>query len=167
LKHILSLEPFKSARIVFTPESNLAFIGAELTEVIKSDAYLKDKVIIMRECKGDRPGIWVDNSMKKELAAAYGRKIEKRKIKQYKHFFTLTESPTAKITAQDLWDEIFHQNECYSKILKPSNDIHAQPKEFYGGKMGHGFDDLVIAQQINNLSKKRFYTSEKYKKYFK
>jgi hypothetical protein len=137
-----------------------------LAEKIKSDTLLRRRVIIMNEDKG-RPGVRVDNLVKLDLKLALEKKIFKRKIKRYKNFFTLTTTPVAKLTPQDVWDEIIHQLQNYSKILKPSNDIHAPPREFFGGKMGYGYDDTAIAVQLNLICKRKFYSigNDKYRKF--
>lgn len=132
---------------------------------ILEDDVLRRRTIIMNEHDG-RPGIRTDHLVKEDLKLQMERKVEKRRIKKWKNLFTFSKTPTVTFTGQELWDELFYQLKNYSKILKPSKDVHGKTKEFYGGKQGYGFDDLAMAIQINLECKRRFYKpNSKYKNY--
>lgn len=168
MKHILSLPAFRTARIIFMPESNLAFMGYFLADFIKRDSFLRMRTIIMNEDKG-RPGVKIDNGIKRDMALSLAKKIEKRQIRRYADFFTKSFTKVEKITAEDMWDTLIQQLIDFSKIQKPSNDVFGEPREFYSGKMGRGYDDVAIAVEINLFAKRRFYSvgNEKYRKYIK
>jgi hypothetical protein len=135
----------------------LAFVGYELAHTVSLDPFLAPRVTVMHEDNG-KPGIRLDNKMKRDLVLSLNDRIQQKKIKIYKKFFTTAKDPA--FTPKEISDEIINQLINYSRILKRSNNVHEQPKEFYGGKLGHGFDDLAIAVQINNACRNVFYASD-------
>jgi hypothetical protein len=144
----------RAARIVFIPESNLAFEGTHQANAIKKSG-LKN-VCIMRE-DDNRAGVRTNESFKKTMAIAFKEKLTKRKVFFNDNMVTL--SP--KVTPDDLKKELMNELTNYTRIIKESRDVYVPPKELYSGKNGYGFDDMVIALTMNLVMKRRFYANSK------
>ena len=156
MRQIRRLPGFEAATIVFAPESNLAFEGIHQANKLKRAGVLN--ICIMEEDDG-RPGVRTDNDLKKAMANALRTKIVKGKVRIHQSLVVAhPENNREKVTTQ-LRDEL----DGFSVILQPSKvNPHADPKEFYTGKLGHGKDDLAIALQLNLIMRRRFMNSPKY-----
>lgn len=155
LRQVPGLE---SAIIVFVPESNLAFEGTHQSNVILNSGL--SNVCIMRE-DDNRAGVRMDNSLKKAMATAFKYKLNKGKVRFLYDFVSLGE----KKVYDDVRNEIVEELVYYTRIVKPSKDPFEQPKEIFSGKKGYGTDDLAIAIMLNLIMERRFYASDKYKKW--
>ena len=147
---------FESATIVFVPESNLAFEGYHQANRLRKTGV--SNLCIMEE-DDNRPGIRTDHKLKKAMSTALRDKIVKGHLRFHRSFVvTHADCSQAKVLKQ-MYDEL----DGFSIILKPSKtDPHAEPKELYTGKQGHGTDDLAIALQLNLVAMRRFKNSDKY-----
>jgi hypothetical protein len=113
-----------------------------------------------------RPGVKTKPGDKKILSMAFKERLYNKNVLFHEDFFTNTD----KISTEEMKDEFAEQLANFSRRIKPSNDVHKPPTEHFGGKMGHGFDDLVMAAMINNVMYHRFYSVEhrdRYGKYIK
>ncbi len=161
LEEIKSRIPgLKNCVRVFIPESNLGFEAQHMEQQMKFAGLLSNNVCVMQE-DDNRAGVRMNNQLKRMLANGLQFWLDTRSVCFHKKFFTLTEDSTAELMKKMLVDQLLN----YSRILTPSRDPHAPPKERYSGKMGHGQDDLVIALQLNMTFKQRFLNNPLYAKY--
>jgi hypothetical protein len=144
------MEDFKHSIFVFIPESNFALEGPRLTKTVRISGF-KD-ACVMREYK-DEPGFKTNNKNKKEMALALKVKMMEKGVYIYQYFICTDE----RFNPGKMLEELKAELENYSRIFKPSNVKYKAPTEIYSGKQGYGFDDLVIALQINLIMKNRFY----------
>ena len=105
----------------------------------------------------NRAGVKINNQFKKLMKIGLETKLNEKSVYFYNNFITIGE-----LSADEMKEEIIQQLLNYSRILKPSNDPHKAPTEIYGGKSGHGYDDHVIALQLNYVMKNRFNDTQKY-----
>ncbi len=116
----------------------------------------------MRE-DDNRAGVRVNNPFKKILAMNLGDKLRDNLVYFHKNFLCIGDD----YTNEDMKGEIIDQLLNFSRIIKPSKDIHRPPTEIYSGKSGHGFDDHVIALMLNLVMMGRFFTRrEAYSKWY-
>ncbi len=84
----------------------------------------------------NRAGVRVDNGFKKGMAMTLNSKLLDESIYVHQKFVCISEENDD--DAPPMLKEIVDQLINYSRILKPSNDIHKAPTERYSGKSGHG-----------------------------
>lgn len=150
LNAVRSLEDFKYSTIIFIPESNYAFEGTHLARSIRMAGF--KNACIMKE-DDNRPGFRTDQKNKKEMALSLKVKLMEKGIYIYQHFVCTAEG----VSNEKMLDELQNELLNYSRIIKPSNVKYKKPTEIYSGKQDYGFDDLVIALQLNLIMKNRFY----------
>jgi len=85
-------------------------------------------VVIMQE-DDNRAGIRTDNKLKNLMAIVMNEKLRSRTVFFYKHFVTLAEN----ITPESMKKDILQQLKNYSRIIRPSKDVHKPTVEFYRG----------------------------------
>ncbi len=160
IQNIRKINGLSSANIIFIPESNLAFEGIWTQQ----ELYRSGLSGICVMCEDDnRAGVRVNKEFKKLMAMALNYKMMEGGVYFHKDFVCIGEDNTV----DEMKTEIIEQLLNYSRILKPSNDIHKPQTETYGGKMGHGFDDHAIALMLNLIMKNRFYArKEVYSKWY-
>lgn len=153
IKHldtIREMDDFKHSTIVFIPESNYAFEGTHLARTIRL-AGIKD-ICVMKE-DDNRPGFRTDHKNKKEMALSLNVKLREKGIYIYQYFICVAEDVSTEKMLEEIESELLN----YSRIFKPSKVKYKGPTEIYSGKQDYGFDDLVIALQLNLIMKNRFY----------
>ena len=156
IQAVRRIDGLQSARIIFVPESNLAFEGIWLEQELHRSG-LKS-VCVMREDE-NRAGVRINKEYKKMMAMSLNYKLLDRSIYFHRDFACIGDDNSS----DEMQREIIDQLRNYSRILVPSRDVHKPPDERYGGKMGHGFDDHAIALMLNLVMSRRFYsTPEKY-----
>lgn len=160
IQNIRKISGLNSAHIVFIPESNLAFEGIWAQQELYRSG-LKD-ICVMHE-DDNRAGVRINKEFKKMMAMALNYKMLDGSVYLHKDFICIGEDNTVEKMQDELIDQLLN----YSRILKPSNDIHKPPIESYGGKMGHGFDDHAIALMLNLVMYRRFFgRKEVYSKWY-
>lgn len=150
----------EGTRIIFVPESNLAWEGIHVQHALHK-ANIPDVCSMIED--DNRAGVKINNNSKKLMTLAFNTKLLERSVYFHKDFKCIGEDNTP----EDMKQEIIIQLRNFSRILTPSRDIHKPPKETYGGKSGHGYDDHVIAVVLNHVMKNRFFnTPETYGNFY-
>lgn len=158
IQRVKRFKGFEGAKVVFIPESNYAFEGTHQRDAIQNSGL--DAVVMYED--DNRAGVRTNNELKKLMAYEFKYKLHKKNIKIHEDFFTLSENYTVEKMKGEIYDQAYN----YSRILLPSKSPHIPPKEIFGGKTGFGYDDLMIALQLNPLMEKRFFDSIKYKRFW-
>lgn len=78
----------ENAKIVFIPESNLAWEGTHQSKLLKKSG-VRAKVITMYE-DGNRAGIRTNADLKRAMALSLKKKINKSIVKFHKDFFSVS-----------------------------------------------------------------------------
>lgn len=140
------------ARIVFIPESNLAFEALWATDEIRRSG-IRD-ICVMKE-DANRAGIKTNRELKEVMALAFNRRLIKRRVHLLDKFVCIGDNTTPWETR----DKLVMEFRNYSRIVRPPRDGRsgAQPAVFYSGKNGYGFDDMCIALQLLNVMHKTFF----------
>lgn len=160
LDTIRRMNEFSSARFVIMPESNLGFEASHIVRYLENSSF---NIISMLE-DDDRPGIKNDNDTKRQMAKGLALMIHADQVVYYTSFFTTSPG----FSNQTLKEEIYFQLANFCVIVRPSeNNIYKPPVVIYSGKNGHGFDDLVIALQLNVCLSRFFFCSKTYRQYIK
>lgn len=136
----------QGAKIIFVPESNLGCEGHRLGYLIENKRFFN--VSIMKE-DNDRPGVRTTNELKGAMASKLHHILSTGNLYIHEKFFSVNNEK------MNLIEDIRTQLEGYSRIIKPSKDPHKKATELYSGKAGAGFDDHVIALQLNVLMESR------------
>lgn len=160
VQHIVALRQisdYKHATFVFVPESNLAFEGPRLMDVIERSG-LK-RVVPMKEDE-NRAGVKTNNKLKDLMATTLHIKMIERSMFIHDKFVVTAEKSTRDTVLEDLRQHLTH----YSRIIVPNEKFYVAPRIFYSGKHGPG-DDLTIALQLNLVMRNRFYESDAYVEY--
>lgn len=156
ISEIKKIPELESSNIVIVPESNLAFEGIYVAQELYRSGEDK-KLCIMKEDE-NRAGVKVNNSFKKMMKMGLETKLNEKSVYFYKKFISIGE-----LGPDQMKEEIVLQLLNYTRTIRLSKDPHRAPTEIYGGKSGHGFDDHVIALQINYIMRNRFNDSDKYR----
>jgi hypothetical protein len=152
------MEDFRHANIIFIPESNLAFEGMHLERTLRK-AGIKNACVMKED--DNRAGVKINGPFKKLMAWALNAKLGEKSMYVYEKFLVIAEESNRDKMISEVESQLLN----YSRIIKPSNVAHKAPTEIYNGKSGYGYDDLVIALQLNLIMKNRFYTSTDYAKW--
>lgn len=160
LQKIREMPEFGSATFILIPESNLGFEGSNLADFLIH--HTRFPVISVNE-DSDRPGIKNDADTKRALANALGLMIHSDRVQFYCNFFTTSYG----FTNKTMKDEIYKQLANFCCIIRPSENIYKPPTIYFSGKEGYGYDDLVIALQLNIGLSRFFLTSPKYRGFLK
>lgn len=158
VNHIVELrktQAFQSSRIVFVPESNLAFEGIYLQDALRRSGVRE--VCVMTEDE-NRAGVKVNREFKKLMAMVLNNKLLDDSVYFYRDFVCCGEDNSS----AEMRREIITQLRNYCRILKPQRDVHKPPSESYGGKRGHGYDDHAIGLMLNLVMRNRFVSEPKY-----
>lgn len=170
-RHILELsrrnEELRSARFVLVPESNMAYVGASITNSALSalrNVYRAPPVTVLTESRGEHIGIRTTNGTKMAAALAVVTLLLENRLCVHHRFLCVGGEVVAgqqdarlrKGTVsdgQEMLTEIVRQMRNFKCIEKPpppsrANDPDAQPTIIYSGKGGGNFDDHVIAVMI-------------------
>ncbi len=160
IQAVKKIDGLTSAHIIFIPESNLAFEGIHLEqELYRSNI---QGICIMRE-DDNRAGVRVNREFKKVMALQLRYKLMDKSVYLHQDFVCIGTDNDAESMIKEIIDQLLN----YTRIMKPSNDVHKAPTESYGGKMGHGFDDHAIALMLNLVMKNRFFLKEEqYEKWY-
>jgi hypothetical protein len=150
IQALRSLHGLENAKIVFVPESNLAFEGV-WTSFVLQRAMVRN-ICIMREDKG-MTGVRVNREFKKLMAMGLKEKLLSGKVYMHRRFVCTGEDYSPKAMKNEMIDQLLN----YSRKVKFANDEDNESTVIYGGKMGYGFDDHVIALQLNLVMKERFF----------
>ncbi len=156
IQALRNLDILKGANVILIFESNLAFEGTWGAEAVLRSG-IRDVCVMYED--DNRAGVRINKAFKKNMALALNYKLQDGDVAFYDKFVCTSEE----YTVDTMKTDIINQLKNYSRILKPSNDIHKEPQEIYGGKEGYGFDDHVIALQINLIMFRRFF--EKHAEY--
>ena len=156
ITEIKKISYLETSNIIVVPESNLAFEGIWIAQELYRSGLFDKQLCVMKEDE-NRAGVKINNQFKKLMKMGLETKLNEKSVYFYNKFSTIGE-----LSADEMKEEMIQQLLNYSRILKPSNDIHRPPTEIYSGKSGHGYDDHVIALQLNYVMKNRFHDSEKY-----
>jgi hypothetical protein len=138
---------------VFIPESNLGFEAQHMEANLKHAGLSGDKFCVIKE-DANRAGVRTTHSLKKMMSTNLEFRLLNGSIKFHRRFFTLTPGYTAVTMKRFIVDELLG----FSRILKPSKDPLAAPREFYSGK-ANGHDDMVMSLCLNVVLKERFLRS--------
>jgi len=157
IHEIKKIPELEISSIIVVPESNLAFEGIWIAQELYRSG--TENICIMREDE-NRAGVKINNSFKKLMKMAIEVKLNEKTIFLYNNFISIGE-----LSPDEMKEELIVQLLNYTRMIKPSKDPHKAPTEIFGGKSGHGFDDLVIALQINYVMRNRFNDSDKYIKW--
>lgn len=158
INHIVALrkiQAFQSSRLVFVPESNLAFEGMWLQQELQRTGL--GNVCVMMEDE-NRAGVKINRDFKKVMAMSLNYKLLENSIYFSHNFMCCGEDNSA----EEMRHEILLQLRNYCRILTPGRNVHKPPGESYGGKRGHGYDDHAIALMLNLVMSRRFMADSKY-----
>lgn len=166
IKRLRMIEGMEQAMVVIAPESNLANEAMHHEYFIKKAGLIN--VCIMREDRDNKPGIRIDNGIKRTMAMQFNQVLSGNMVYFHEKFVTIkSKSLSNKNPADTIIDEAINQFQCYNRVIKPPNDVNGKAKEMYTGKSGGGRDDLVIGAQINYYVKMLFFMHhEKYQEYY-
>jgi hypothetical protein len=152
---VRKLRGLEGSRIVFCPESNLAFEGKRIVQDLARERALN--VYCIREDK-KQEGIRMTEALKKEMAISMGALLLQRKIRFHRQMVCVSNGPNDREThtPSSMRKLIIDQLNSYQRELVPSKtNIYLPPKERYSGKRS-GCDDHAIALQICWKSKERW-----------
>ncbi len=141
------------SHLVFVPESNLAFEGMWIEDSIKRTRL--DNICTMKE-DDNRAGVRTNSAMKKLMALSLSSLLNAHRVFFHRDFVSVGDAHTS----GSMREAIVEQLASYSRIIRPSTDIHRPSTETYGGKLGHGFDDLAIALMLNPIMERRFWENK-------
>lgn len=163
IQHIQGLRRLpgaESARIIFVPESNLAFEGIWASMEISRSGL--QEICIMREDE-NRAGVKINREFKKIMAMGLNYKLIDACVLIHRDMVCTDDNNTPEAMKAELKTQLMN----YSRIIHPSKDPHKAPAESYGGKRGHGFDDNAIALMLNIVMRQRFLMrKEKYREWY-
>ena len=168
LRRVKGLE---NAKQIFISESMTGFDAQNIQRELLSKGITNRHICMMEEDK-DRTGIKINHTLKAEFGQALRHALDSRTIRFHRDFVCCADSSpedfdSEKMTPESMMEEIITQLLNYSLKSIPSKDLNKPPSEFWGGKQGYGFDDHVIALQLNKAMRQRFWSKpEKYKTWY-
>lgn len=157
MQKLRDLKGMEGARIIFIPESNLAFEGSWLDDSLRRSGI--PNVITMRE-DANRAGVRINKQFKEAMTYTLNQKFMNDEVYFHESFLTTSDQ----YTTDDMKKDMLLQYNNFSEVTRPSRDPLLPPKVFYTGKRD-GFDDHVIATQINLHMRQRFFLSPDYKEF--
>lgn len=158
IQKLRNIEGFEAALIVFLPESNLAFEGLWIDDALKKSGVRN--LITMKE-DDNRAGVRINKEFKQVMAYTLNQKFMQENILFHESFLTTSDQ----YTTPEMKKDMISQFNNFSEITEPSKNPLLPSRVFYSGKRD-GFDDHVIATQINLFMQTRFFTSQDYKDYW-
>ncbi len=165
----------RDAVIIFIPESNLAFEGIHQANLLRKayheqidppqntimDDRSSHRIVLMKE-DDNRIGVRTNADLKKGMKLALEEMFKARRVRIHSRFMVVHEGSNREEILQQLRDELDN----YSAIYTPSKNLYEGPKVRFSGKLGFGYDDLVICLQLNLIMKRRFFqASDRYGKW--
>jgi hypothetical protein len=153
IQAVRKIPGLQSSHVVLVPESNLAFEGMWIEQEVKRTRL--DNICTMKE-DDNRAGVRTNNAMKKLMAMSLASLLNASRVCFHGEFVSVGDMHTPGA----MREAIVEQVASYSRIIRPSTDIHRPPTETYGGKLGHGFDDLAIALMLNPVMERRFWENK-------
>ncbi len=143
--------------LVFSFESNLAFESQHLLHAV-SGANVQ-KWVALSEGAGGGMGWLTTNEKKEQMCLQLRECMSVGSIVLSKDFFSCTmEVPEA---LRVIKDELCR----FSVVTEPGKTPFAKPRKTYSGKLGGQQDDLAVSIQLAITGLRRFFTSEKYRRF--
>ena len=152
---------FGDAAIIFIPESNLAFEGIHQANLLKRVGVRN--VVLMTE-DDNRVGVRTNAPLKAAMKMAFEEKLKKGHVRLHKDFLVVHEGSDRTEVLQQMREELDNYSVIYTE-RKSADSLFEGPKVRICGKLGFGFDDLVICLQLNLIMKRRFFQSVNYLNY--
>lgn len=157
INHIMSIKKnvpgAANARIVFIPESNLAFESLWITDAMARCGLGEDWRVMFED--SNRAGVKTSRELKHLMVLNLNAKLVLGRVYTMSHFVSIGDSER---TPEDMREHLLKQMAHYSRKVKPPRDKdHGSPTVSYSGKDGIGFDDLCIAVQLLDLMRNRFW----------
>ena len=163
MKALKKLPNCESARIVFAPESNLAFSASYQDFLIKARSNLD--IITLTEDTYGKAGIRTDNNLKKLMTENFRTYLANGKVKFARNFISLSAK-----NPQKTKDEMIHQLREWSIMLNANKkgaqaSKHVQATELFTGKSGRDSDDVAVATMLSLWAYQVYQTRPAYEQY--
>ena len=163
MNHIMALRSSipgaANAKVVFIPESNLAFEALWVTDEMRR-AGLGDFWRVIIE-DANRAGVKTSRQLKHLMVLNMNSRIARGRVRRVSNFVSIGDSDK---TPEEMQEKILVQVKEFMRKVKPPRDPHhGTPTVSYSGKDGHGKDDLCMAFLLLDMMRNRFFgDQEKY-----
>ena len=163
INHIMALRQkipgAEQARIVFIPESNLAFEAVRVTDEMHQCG-MGDYWRVMIE-DANRAGFKTNRDIKHLMVLNMNGRLVRDRVMRMKNFVSVGDTGE---TPEEVEQKLLGQIKDFMKKVKPPRDPHHGTATIsYSGKDGDGCDDLCMAFSFLDLLRNRFWSdSEKY-----
>jgi hypothetical protein len=145
----------EGARIVFIPESNLAWEAIWAVAEIQRSG-IGDHWRVMRE-DDNRAGVKVNNNMKHLMVLNMNMRLTLGRVFRLDPFVSIGDSGRS---PEEMCEHLLTQLKDFKRKVKPPRDPHhGKALVSYSGKDGYGFDDLCMAFLLLDVMKNHFYSN--------
>lgn len=151
IEKVRKIKGLGESRVVFIPESNLAWEGFHQSKMLKNSQI--NNVVVMKE-DSNRAGIKTTNSLKELMVLMLRERLGRNGIAFHKDFISIGDPKLD--TKKELLKQLFN----FCEITKPSKDPYKRPTVVYSGKGGYGLDDMVMSLMLNLLMKSIFFSKK-------